>query len=184
MATRSKTLKTFETGRGYDRVNWDAVELPELKRRRTGADCVPRGKCCRRRSSRRWRIITARAGVLPWRIRKKQITLRLDEDVIAKFSREAAQGLARAHERGTAQGCRPLKATVSDLVLTPPRCQSRPGSPADSHPLHQPLRSPTNTPLAAKKRPHLLPDSREKPASTGFLRRGRLSPWQDGSRRS
>ncbi len=30
MATKSKTLKTFETGRGYDRGDWDAVALPEL----------------------------------------------------------------------------------------------------------------------------------------------------------
>lgn len=90
MATRSKTLKTFETGRGYDRVDWDAVELPELSdeepaRMRPARAVPPPAFFKTMEDHRRSRGRPAMAHP------KKQITLRLDEDVIAKF-RESGKG--------------------------------------------------------------------------------------------
>lgn len=90
MATRSKTLKTFETGRGYDRVDWDAVELPELSdeepaRMRPAREVLPPAFFKTMEDHRRSRGRPAMAHP------KKQITLRLDEDVIAKF-RESGKG--------------------------------------------------------------------------------------------
>lgn len=90
MATNKKILNTFEPGRGYDREDWDAVECPELSdeelaRMRPAPEVLPPAFFKAMEEHRRSRGRPAVASP------KKQITLRLDEDVIAKF-RESGKG--------------------------------------------------------------------------------------------
>ncbi|MFM2278913.1 MAG: hypothetical protein RLZZ444_1144 [Pseudomonadota bacterium] len=90
MATKSKSLKSFETGRGYDREDWDAVDFPELSDEelagmRPAREVLPSDFFKAMEEDRRSRGRPAVAHP------KKQITLRLDEDVIAKF-RETGKG--------------------------------------------------------------------------------------------
>ncbi|MBO3761083.1 BrnA antitoxin family protein [Ciceribacter sp. L1K22] len=90
MATKNKTLKTFEDGRGYDRADWDAVDAPELSdeelaRMRPAKEVLPPAFFEAMDDHRRARGRPAVANP------KKQITLRLDEDVIEKF-RETGKG--------------------------------------------------------------------------------------------
>lgn len=90
MATKKTILNTFETGRGYDREDWDAVEFPELSdeelaRMHPAQQVLPPAFFKAMEDHRRSRGRPA----VPHP--KKQITLRLDEDVIAKF-RETGKG--------------------------------------------------------------------------------------------
>ncbi len=90
MATKNKDLKTFEAGRGYDREDWDTVEFPELSdedlaRMRPAQEVLPPAFFKAMEDHRRSRGRPTVAHP------KKQITLRLDEDVIAKF-RETGKG--------------------------------------------------------------------------------------------
>ncbi|OCW57579.1 BrnA antitoxin family protein [Hoeflea olei] len=90
MAARSKTLRVFEPGRGYSREDWDAVASPELSeeelaRMRPAREVLPPAFFEAMEEQRRTR------GRPALEHPKKQITLRLDEDVIAKF-RETGKG--------------------------------------------------------------------------------------------
>jgi uncharacterized protein (DUF4415 family) len=90
MATEKKILNSFEPGRDYDRADWDAVEFPELSdeelaRMRPAHEVLPPAFFKTMEDHRRSRGRPA----VPHP--KKQITLRLDEDVIAKF-RETGKG--------------------------------------------------------------------------------------------
>jgi len=90
MAIKNKTLKDFEPGRGYDREDWDAVDSPELSddelaRMRPAGEVLPPAFFKAMEEHRRSRGRPAVAHP------KKQVTLRLDEDVIAKF-RETGKG--------------------------------------------------------------------------------------------
>ncbi len=90
MAIKNKTLKNFEPGRDYDREDWDAVDSPELSddelaRMRPAREVLPPAffKAMDEHRGARGRPAVAHP--------KKQVTLRLDEDVIAKF-RETGKG--------------------------------------------------------------------------------------------
>lgn len=90
MATKNKDLKSLVPGKGYEREDWDAVDLPELSdeelaRMRPAQEVLPPAFFKAMEDHRRSRGRPAVAHP------KKQITLRLDEDVIAKF-RETGKG--------------------------------------------------------------------------------------------
>ena len=90
MATKIQKLKTFEQGRGYTKEDWDAVDFPELTdedltKMRPASEVLPPDffKAMEEHSRSRGRPPLAHP--------KKQVTLRLDEDVIAKF-RQSGKG--------------------------------------------------------------------------------------------
>ncbi len=90
MAAKTPEMKNFETGRGYDREDWEAVNFPELSdeelaRMRPASEVLPPTFFKAMEEHRRSRGRPSVAHP------KKQITLRLDEDVIAKF-RESGKG--------------------------------------------------------------------------------------------
>jgi len=83
MAKR-KLLKEFVPGRGYSREDWDAVDSPEmtdeeLARIQPARNVLPRAFFDRLEEARRAR------GRPPAENPKKQVTLRLDADVVEKF---------------------------------------------------------------------------------------------------
>lgn len=86
----AKTIKTFQPGRGYSKDDWDAVDSPpltdeELAALRPAKELLPRAFFDAMDEQRRSR------GRPPVEHPKKQVTLRIDEDVIAKF-RETGRG--------------------------------------------------------------------------------------------
>lgn len=86
----AKTIKTFQPGRGYSKDDWDAVDsLPltdeELAALRPAKEVLPQAFFDAMDEQRRSR------GRPPVEHPKKQVTLRIDEDVIAKF-RETGRG--------------------------------------------------------------------------------------------
>lgn len=90
MAAKDTKVKSFEPARGYDREDWDAVDFPEigeeeLSRMRPATEVLPPAFFEAMEEQRRSR------GRPALEHPKKQITLRLDEDVIARF-REGGKG--------------------------------------------------------------------------------------------
>jgi uncharacterized protein (DUF4415 family) len=90
MATKREDVKGFEPGRGYTNEDWDSVDFPELTAEeldnmRPAADVLAPEffKAMEDHRKSRGRPVLEHP--------KKQITLRLDEDVIAKF-REGGKG--------------------------------------------------------------------------------------------
>lgn len=86
----AKTIKTFQPGHGYTQEDWDAVDFPEmteeeLAKMRPAREVLPAEFFMAMDELRRSR------GRPLAEHPKKQVTLRLDEDVIAKF-REGGQG--------------------------------------------------------------------------------------------
>jgi uncharacterized protein (DUF4415 family) len=86
----AKTIKTFQPGRGYSKDDWDAVDSPpltddELAALRPAKEVLPQAFFDAMDEQRRSR------GRPPVEHPKKQVTLRIDEDVIAKF-RETGRG--------------------------------------------------------------------------------------------
>ncbi|MDX3978019.1 BrnA antitoxin family protein [Shinella sp.] len=84
MATKTQKLKTFEPGHGYTKEDWDAVDFPELTdeelaNMRPAKEVLPPEFFRTIEEHRRSR------GRPSLEHPKKQVTLRLDEDVIAKF---------------------------------------------------------------------------------------------------
>ncbi|RVG05753.1 hypothetical protein CN234_23890 [Sinorhizobium meliloti] len=84
MTTRTRKSKTFEPGHGYTKEEWDAVDFPELTdeeltNMRPARDVLPPEFFKAMEEHRRSR------GRPSLEHPKKQLTLRLDEDVIAKF---------------------------------------------------------------------------------------------------
>ncbi|MDX0362081.1 hypothetical protein GOC47_11220 [Sinorhizobium meliloti] len=84
MTTRTRKSKTFEPGHGYTKEEWDAVDFPELTdeeltNMRPARDVLPPEFFKAMEEHRRSR------GRPSLEHPKKQVTLRLDEDVIAKF---------------------------------------------------------------------------------------------------
>ncbi|RVP16993.1 hypothetical protein CN085_05940 [Sinorhizobium meliloti] len=84
MTTRTRKSKTFEPGHGYTTEEWDAVDFPELTdeeltNMRPARDVLPPEFFKAMEEHRRSR------GRPSLEHPKKQVTLRLDEDVIAKF---------------------------------------------------------------------------------------------------
>ncbi|MDR7143534.1 BrnA antitoxin family protein [Rhizobium sp. BE258] len=86
----AKIIKTFQPGRGYSKDDWDAVDSPpltdeELAALRPAKEVLPQAFFDAMDEQRRSR------GRPPVEHPKKQVTLRIDEDVIAKF-RETGRG--------------------------------------------------------------------------------------------
>lgn len=86
----AKTIKTFQPGRGYSKEDWDAVDSPpltdeDLAAMRPAQDVLPKAFFDAMDELKRSR------GRPPAEHPKKQVTLRLDEDVVAKF-RESGKG--------------------------------------------------------------------------------------------
>ncbi len=84
MATKTPKLKAFEPGHGYTKEDWDAVDFPELTNEelanmRPAKEVLPPEFFGAIEEHRRSRGRPSLAHP------KKQVTLRLDEDVIAKF---------------------------------------------------------------------------------------------------
>ncbi|QPI26228.1 BrnA antitoxin family protein [Sinorhizobium meliloti] len=84
MTTRTRKSKTFEPGHGYTKEEWDAVDFPELTdeeltNMRPARDVLQPEFFKAMEEHRRSR------GRPSLEHPKKQLTLRLDEDVIAKF---------------------------------------------------------------------------------------------------
>lgn len=84
MAGNTQKLKTFEPDRGYTKEDWDAVDFPELTEEelanmRPAKEVLPPAffKAIEEHRKSRGRPLLEHP--------KKQVTLRLDEDVIAKF---------------------------------------------------------------------------------------------------
>jgi uncharacterized protein (DUF4415 family) len=86
----AKTIRTFQPGHGYSREDWDAVDFPEmtegeLSAMRPARDVLPAEFFVAMDNLRRSR------GRPVAEHPKRQVTLRLDEDVIARF-REGGKG--------------------------------------------------------------------------------------------
>lgn len=86
----ANTLKSFKSGRGYSKEDWDFVDSPELSDEelagmRPAKDVLPPEffKAMEVQRKSRGRPLLEHP--------KKQVTLRLDEEVIAKF-REGGKG--------------------------------------------------------------------------------------------
>jgi uncharacterized protein (DUF4415 family) len=84
MATKNQKMKSFEPGRGYTKEDWDAVDFSELTAEeldnmRPATEVLPAEFFKAMEEHRQSR------GRPSLEHPKKQITLRLDEDVIAKF---------------------------------------------------------------------------------------------------
>ncbi|WP_288429131.1 BrnA antitoxin family protein [uncultured Agrobacterium sp.] len=87
---KTKKLTEFQAGCGYDKADWDAVDFPEmtdeeLNRLRPAVDVLPPEFFEAMKQHRAARGRPALDNP------KKQITLRLDEDVIARF-RQTGKG--------------------------------------------------------------------------------------------
>ncbi|WP_075290168.1 BrnA antitoxin family protein [Pararhizobium arenae] len=87
---KTNTVKPFEAGRGYSKEDWDSVDSPELTddelaNMRPAKDILPPDFFKAMEEHRRSR------GRPSLDQPKKQITLRLDEEVISKF-REGGKG--------------------------------------------------------------------------------------------
>ncbi|MDQ0319553.1 uncharacterized protein (DUF4415 family) [Pararhizobium capsulatum DSM 1112] len=87
---KASDMKTFTTGRGYSRDDWNAIDSPELSDEelanlRPAKDVLPNDffKAMDEHRKSRGRPALEKP--------KKQITLRLDEEVVAKF-REGGKG--------------------------------------------------------------------------------------------
>ncbi|TKT80952.1 BrnA antitoxin family protein [Aquamicrobium sp. LC103] len=96
MASR-KTLKQFVPGRGYSKKDWDAVDSPELTdeelgRMRLAREVLPPGFFETLEKSRQTR------GRPPLDNPKKQVTLRLDADVVERFRAEGPGWQSRINE--------------------------------------------------------------------------------------
>ncbi|WP_105381968.1 BrnA antitoxin family protein [Neorhizobium alkalisoli] len=90
MATKPRNVKTFESRRDYTKEDWDAVDFPEmtdeeLAKMRPAREVLPPEFFEAMEEHRKSR------GRPSLEHPKKQITLRLDEEVIAKF-RESGKG--------------------------------------------------------------------------------------------
>ncbi|MES5097334.1 BrnA antitoxin family protein [Agrobacterium sp. BA1120] len=89
MAKTSK-VKSFDAGRGYSEADWNAVDFPEmteaeLDSARPAKDVLPAA------FFKAMDEVRATRGRPALENTKKQITLRLDEDVVARF-REGGKG--------------------------------------------------------------------------------------------
>ncbi len=97
MAPKTERVKTFEPGRGYTKDDWDAVDFPELTDdelagMRPASEVLPPEffKAMEEHRRSRGRPLLEHP--------KKQITLRLDEDVVAKFRAGGKGWQARMNE--------------------------------------------------------------------------------------
>lgn len=87
---KTEKLTTFQPGQGFTREDWDAVDSPELTdtelaKMRPAKEVLPPAFFEAMEEHRKARGRPALAHP------KKQVTLRLDEDVIARF-RESGKG--------------------------------------------------------------------------------------------
>jgi len=83
----AKTIKTFEPGRGYSKEDWDSVDFPpmtdeELANMRPAKEVLPPEFFIAMDELRRSRQSTTDQHP------KTRVTLRLDDDVVAKFRSE------------------------------------------------------------------------------------------------
>ena len=93
MATETPRMKAIKTGKGYSEGDWDAVDFPEmtdeeLADMRPAKEVLPAAFFTAIEAHRKSR------GRPPAEKPKKQVTLRLDEDIITKF-REDGRGWQR-----------------------------------------------------------------------------------------
>jgi uncharacterized protein (DUF4415 family) len=93
----SKTQKTFQPGRGYSREDWDAVDSPELTDEeiatlRPAHDVLPPAffEAFEREAAKRGRP----PAVSP----KRQITLRLDEEIILRYKQSGKGWQSRMND--------------------------------------------------------------------------------------
>jgi uncharacterized protein (DUF4415 family) len=82
--TRAKTKNQYEPGRGYTREDWDSVDSPELSDEEL-AQMKPAREILPQEFFNAIEELRRSRGRPPVETPKKQITLRLDQDVIEKF---------------------------------------------------------------------------------------------------
>jgi uncharacterized protein (DUF4415 family) len=82
--TRVKLKKEYEPGRGYTREDWDSVDSPELTDEEL-AQMKPAREVLPPEFFNAVAELRRSRGRPPVETPKKQITLRLDQDVIEKF---------------------------------------------------------------------------------------------------
>lgn len=84
MATKIQKLKTFEPGNGYTQEDWDTVDFPELTDEEL-TNMRPASEVLSPEFFKAMEEHRRSRGRPSLEHPKKQVTLRLDEDVIAKF---------------------------------------------------------------------------------------------------
>jgi uncharacterized protein (DUF4415 family) len=92
-----KLQKTFQPGRGYSREDWDAVESPELTDEelatlRPAREVLPPAffEAVEREAAKR--------GRPPVESPKKQVTLRLDEEIILRYKQSGKGWQSRMND--------------------------------------------------------------------------------------